>query len=49
MFSSKSFGYRGTKGSVDMCQGKVNPKMKDTVEAKELEDMYLRGELKLYS
>ncbi len=25
---------------------KVNPKMKDTVEAKELEDMYLRGEIK---
>lgn len=24
---------------------KVNPKMKDTVEAKELEDMYLRGEI----
>ena len=24
----------------------VNPKMKDTVEAKELEDMYLRGEIK---
>ena len=25
---------------------KVNPKMKDTVEAKELEDMYLHGEIK---
>lgn len=25
---------------------KVNPKMKDTIEAKELEDMYLRGEIK---
>ena len=25
---------------------KVNPNMKDTVEAKELEDMYLRGEIK---
>ena len=25
---------------------KVNPKMKDTVEAKELENMYLRGEIK---
>lgn len=25
---------------------KVNPKMKDTVEAKELEDMYVRGEIK---
>ena len=25
---------------------KVNPKMKDTVEAKELEDMHLRGEIK---
>ena len=42
---ARSLDIKEPKVALICAQEKVNPKMKDTVEAKELEDMYLRGEI----
>lgn len=43
---ARALGIEEPKVAMICAKEKVNPKMKDTVEAKELEDMYLRGEIK---
>ena len=43
---AKSLDIDEPKVALICAKEKVNPKMKDTVEAKELEEMYLRGEIK---
>lgn len=43
---ARSLDIEEPKVAMICAKEKVNPKMKDTVEAKELEDMYLRGEIK---
>lgn len=43
---AKSLDIEEPKVALICAKEKVNPKMKDTVEAKELEDMYLNGEIK---
>lgn len=42
---ARSLDIKEPKVALICAKEKVNPKMKDTVEAKELEDMYLRGEI----
>ena len=42
---ARSLDIEEPKVALICAKEKVNPKMKDTVEAKELEDMYLRGEI----
>lgn len=42
---AKSLDIENPKVALICAKEKVNPKMKDTVEAKELEDMYLKGEI----